>query len=273
MEASLLIKLDSKQIKKIELNILNQFDLFCKEHNIQYYLSGGTLLGAVRHKGFIPWDDDIDVCLSRKDYDWLVHNFTCPSGYLTMQSMKLNNFEAPFSKLVDNRTIVKQMYAKSDMNGHLWIDIFPVDGLPENLAEVKCIYSKCDFYRRILLLADARIGEGKTTFRKYGKYILKPLANLYGKKRCAEKIEIIARKHSYEDCDYVGAITWGIYGVGERMRKEEFERVVKVEFEGRIFDTFSCWDSYLKGLYGNYMKLPPVGKRKTHDMDVWLRGR
>ena len=69
---------------------------------------------------------------------------------------------------------------------------------------------------------------------------------------------------------YVGAITWGLYGVGERMLKSKFEKEVEVEFEGHRFPTFSCWDSYLKGLYGDYMQLPPVEKRKTHDMVAYL---
>ena len=105
---------------------------------------------------------------------------------------------------------------------------------------------------------------------KYLKYILKPVVSLYGKKRCVNKLENIAAEHPYNESDYVGIVTWGLYGVGERMLKTEFEKAVEVEFEGRKFPAFLCWDSYLRGLYGDYMQLPPVEKRKTHDMVAFL---
>lgn len=83
-------------------------------------------------------------------------------------------------------------------------------------------------------------------------------------------MEQIARKIPYENSNYVGAVTWGLYGTGERMLKKEFEKSVLVDFEGIRFPTFSCWDSYLKGLYGDYMELPPIKQRRTHDMKVYL---
>ena len=76
---------------------------------------------------------------------------------------------------------------------------------------------------------------------------------------------------TYEVTKYVGAVTWGLYGADERMLKSEFEKSVELEFEGYKFPAFSCWDSYLRGLYGNYMELPPIEKRKTHNMTVYLK--
>lgn len=263
-------KLSPDEIKKIELDILLEFARFCKENNLRYYLAGGTLLGAIRHKGFIPWDDDIDVCMPRKDYLKFIKTFGGWNENLEVKSNLKNNFGAPFSKIMDLRTKIDAKYTDNDIDTNLWIDVFPVDGLPENLEEVKEVYDKCDFYRRLLLLTGAKLGEGKSIFKKYAKYLLKPLANIYGKKRCIDNIEKIAAKYPYDDCEYVGAITWGLYGVGERMLKSEFEQAVEVEFEGHRFPAFSCWDSYLKGLYGDYMKLPPIEKRKTHDMVAYL---
>ena len=123
----------------------------------------------------------------------------------------------------------------------------------------------------LFMIAHARLGEGKSRFRKYSKYILKPIVNLIGADFFSHKIEKIARKIPYESAEYVGAITWGLYGKGERMLKSEFEKVVEVEFEGYKMPTFSCWDSYLRGLYGDYMQLPPVEKRQTHDMKVYIK--
>lgn len=265
------ILLTMSEVKRKELDILLYFKDFCKEKNLHFYLSGGTLLGAIRHHGFIPWDDDIDVCMPRMDYERLIEEYSNRYQKYSLRSEKLGNFTAPFAKLVDTDTRIDLQYTTDDINSQLWIDIFPVDGLPESLDEVETIYKKCNFYRRIFFITDAKLGEGKNIFHKYIKYILKPLSLLYGKKRCVKKIEQIAQKYQYEQCKYVGAITWGLYGAGERMLKSEFEKQVMVEFEGHEFPTFSCWDSYLHGLYGDYMKLPPVEKRQTHDMKVYVK--
>lgn len=264
-------KLSVIEIKRYELDILLSFQDSCKKRGLKFYLSGGTLLGAIRHKGFIPWDDDIDVCMPRNDYEKLLRVYNNDKEKYQLRAVKLNNFNAPYAKLVDTNTIVESQYTEDENNSHLWVDIFPVDALPENIKEVEKIYSKCSLYRQIFALADAKLGEGKSLFRRYAKYLLKPLAKLYGKDRCVKHIERIAQSYSYENSKYVGAITWGLYGVGERMLKSEFEHTVMVEFEGHQFPTFSCWNSYLKGLYGDYMKLPPVEKRQTHDMKVYIK--
>ncbi len=262
-------KLILKEIKNIQLDILKKFADFCKINNLRYYLAGGTLLGAIRHKGYIPWDDDIDICMPRKDYEFLIKNFKNLKN-IQLKSNLLGNLDLPFTKLVDINTIVNSKFDESENNEHLWIDIFPVDGLPDNLKEVERIYTRCNFYRKILMLSNCKIGEGTTIFRKYSKYILKPLAKLYGKQRCINKIENIAKQNSYENSEYVGIVTWGLLGSGQRMIKTEFEKSIEVDFEGYKFKTFSCWDSYLKGMYGNYMELPPKEKRKTHDITVYL---
>ena len=261
-------KLTLKEIQKIELDILIEFTKFCNENNLRYYLAGGTLLGAIRHKGFIPWDDDIDVCMPRPDYEKFIKMFRSPNEWIEIKSNRLNNLAVPFTKLVDKRTTVISKYNTSNVDTNIWIDIFPVDGLPENLNEVKKIYEKCAFYRTVLNLSTAVLGEGKSTFRKYFKYILKPLAQLYGKQSCIDNMEKLALANPYEESKYVGSVTGGLYGIGERMLKNEFEQDVRVKFEGYTFTTFLCWDSYLKGLYGEYMILPPFNERKQHDIEA-----
>lgn len=94
---------------------------------------------------------------------------------------------------------------------------------------------------------------------------------MYGARRSSKKIRQIACTIPYENAENVGIITWGLYGIGECMKKSEFLQKTTVDFEGETFSAFACWDSYLHGLYGDYMKLPPVEQRKTHDMQVFVK--
>ena len=261
-------KLSSEELKKEELSILSTFKDFCQQNGLRFYLAGGTLLGAIRHKGFIPWDDDIDVCMPRPDYKKLVQLYDNTDSRYKLISIEENKFYTPCAKMVDINTHIKAKYSTYAKN--LWIDIFPVDGLPEDLVEVKGVYKLCNLYRTIYMLNDAKLGEGKSLFRKYMKYLLKPIAMLYGKNRCLHKLESIAKEYPYENSKYVGVVAWGLYGAGERMLKSEFEKAVEVEFEGEMYPAFSCWDSYLTGLYHDYMTLPPESERRTHDIVVYM---
>lgn len=264
-------ELFSKEVKKIELNILINFDEFCRKNKLRYYLSGGTLLGAIRHKGFIPWDDDIDVCMPRPDFEKLIELF--PDKYkdiYVLKSVKKNNFQYPFIKIVNCKTKINCKYVDNKFENNLWMDIFPVDGLPKDKSKLDKIYNEVKFYRKLLILNFAKYNQGKNLLKKILKPFLIFVARLIGVSFCLKKIEEIASRYDYAKSDYVGAITWGLYGVGERMKKSEFEKVVYVDFEGYRFPTFSCWDSYLKGLYKDYMIIPAPKDRKTHDMKVYI---
>lgn len=265
-----MVKLSQEEIKKYELNILLKFDYFCKCNNLRYCLSGGTLLGAIRHKGFIPWDDDIDVCMPRKDYEVLINNFANIDENLAVRAHFKGEFSVPFAKIIDTRYGVSFKHQKNNYDTNLWMDVFPVDGLPDDLVETAKIYKAISRYRSVLLSSGATLSVEKNTIKQLLKYLIKPISALYGADRCVKNIENIALLHSYEQCKYVGAVTWGLYGIGERMLKSEFEKTVYVDFEGYKFPTFSCWHSYLCGIYGDYMKLPPENKRQNHDMIAYM---
>lgn len=109
-------RLSSDEIKRIELNILLKFDDYCQENNLRYYLAGGTLLGAIRHKGFIPWDDDIDVCMPRPDYERFIRSYSQAQYCYKLKSGYLKNFSAPFTKVIDIRTKVLSQFNESDVD-------------------------------------------------------------------------------------------------------------------------------------------------------------
>lgn len=259
--------LTDKEIKQKELEILLYFDEFCKKQTLRYSLCGGTLLGAIRHKGFIPWDDDIDVMMPRPDYERLILLWSDTNIY-QLRSIRLNNLLLPFSKIANKRIQVESKMDDGTINTNLWIDIFPVDGLPENNNEIQNIYRDTFIFRRLLYISSARLGEGQTPLKKYSKYILKPLVNAYGRKRLVQNIEKLALRYSYETSKIVGSIAWG-QSIGEQMDKKSFEQLIAVDFEGHILRAMSCWHKYLSGMYGDYMIIPPEGSKKSHRMVVY----
>ncbi len=262
-------KLSSDGIKQIIFNILCEFDQYCADNNLYYSLCGGTLLGAIRHKGFIPWDDDIDVFMPRYDYmrlQKLVKEMPFPKQYKLI-SYEEGTASFPFAKILDLNTKVEEKCMTNDE--YLWIDIFPVDGLSDDIEENKKILTEAHKNKNAYARSLAKFGEGTTIARA----ILKTPALIYhkliGHEKYAANIHTLCTKYDFDHSDYVASISWA-YGPGEMMRKEEFLQSVKVPFNGREFNAISCWDSYLTTMYGDYMKLPPENKRINHLMDAYI---
>lgn len=267
-------KLEINEIKKIELNLLVEFDKLCKANNLYYVLCGGTLLGAIRHKGFIPWDDDIDVLMPRPDYEKLLHMSNSELSkflptYIKMISWKNKTSNYPFIKMVDSRTKISEKFYKSDKEAHIWMDIFPIDGNPENKKDLSELYFKSKRMRKILMLKYARLGEGKNLFKKCSKYILKPVLKIINTYSLCCKIDENAKCYDFNTSKYIGGVVWG-YGPQESIEKESFLNPISVEFEGYFFNAPSNYDQYLKGLYNNYMELPPIEKRETHSFIAYI---
>lgn len=249
--------------------MLKEFDSFCKENDIKYSLSGGSLLGAIRHKGFIPWDDDIDICLSRPDYEKLISIFpeVLNNNYL-LRSIERNNSKYPFVRLEKLDIKIEDEYSNS--NQFLFMDIMPVDGLPNDKNEVISIYKKRKIYSKMLELCDAKLGHGKSISRACIKSILIILARCIGYKFWANQLDTLAKQYDYNASDFVGAITGGVYGEAECMVKVDFEKRVPIQFRDLTLEVFSCYDTYLSNLYGcNYMEIPPEGKRKISSIRAY----
>lgn len=260
-----------EEIHQRELAMLKLFDAFCKEHGLHYYMAGGTLLGAVRHGGFIPWDDDIDLLMPRPDYDRLQELVRIQPFLPTYEfhSPELHNLYDPFCKIFDLTTRVDKDFIKDPYDRYLWIDIFPMDGLPEDMEEVQRIYRRVLRLRRILKFMKAKEGTGASHIRAIIKPVLKPFALLlFGKKRTVDRIERIAKRYPFEGAHYVGGVVFG-YGPQERMVREHYIQEISMQFEDCMSVAPGSYDVYLKALFGDYMQLPPEDQRQVHFMKIY----
>lgn len=269
-------QLTIREIQDIELDIMKAFVKFCEDNQLTYMLCGGTLLGAVRHKGFIPWDDDIDLLMPRPDYDRLLNDEHLDDRALgtdiEIWHWRNGKSKLPFIKAVNIRTkmIPDSEYLRDCMEvGKIWIDIFPLDGTPDDLIACKSLCRRVKKYSRLLGLKMAKIGRGRTRRAKIFKPFVILALQMVPTRFLCRKIDSLSKQYSFAASAYVGHILWG-WDVHERMKKEEFLGERRLEFEGDLYRVPNCCDKFLSGLYGNYMKLPPVAARKSHVAEAYV---
>lgn len=265
-------ELTINEIKNAELSILIAFDEFCKKHNLSYFLSSGTLLGAIRHKGFIPWDDDIDVSMPRPDYEkfYELTKFNpIQKNFVTSFYRKcLNKTYFPFMKIVDISTQISEDPKKTRGVQGLWIDIFPIDGWPKNsqktLSKYMRIFKKYNFLRTKIIY--------KVNCQNFLKYIIKqslwvifsPVIPFLLK-----KMDSLMQKQKFTDSDFVFESLWPSNNRKPLPKNLFTPPRIQTEFEKQQFYIPSNYDLYLKSFFGNYMQFPPENEQKGHDFKAW----
>lgn len=264
-----LISLD--EAKKIELDILIAFADFCDKTGLTYFLAYGSLIGAIRHKGFIPWDDDIDLNMKRADYDKLRATFNDAMKDTPYKLIDIYDKESNYSyvKIVDTRT-VKYEYRFNNLNDSLGIDldIFPLSGCPTDLEEYRKWYKKLrrlyrrHFYKKMALskMFDFKL---KSFYHLFNMIRLGCLGSDVTK--ILKKAEKMHSDYLYEDCELVGSFE-SYFGTKEgcRWKKEWFEDTVLVDFEGYKFKAPKNYHEVLTTYFGDYMTPPPKEQQVTH---------
>ena len=252
---------DLNVVHQLQLQLLEYFDEFCKDNNLRYFLAGGTLLGAVRHKGFIPWDDDIDVAMPRNDYEKFITLCNkLDKDYKILSCELLNEHMIPFAKFVD---VNYQNYNKS-INGRygIRIDVFPLDGLGNSYSSAIKISKKIVLFRKFHYFC-------------FKKNIMSTLLNkLMIHKLFYFILKNIAIKNNFYDSKYVGSIVGGLRRLDEIFEYRVYSETMDMEFEGKIFKGMKYYDEYLTRMYGDYMKLPPKEKQVAeHNVEIYdMRG-
>lgn len=266
-------KITIHEYKSIVVSILAEIDRICRDNDLKYMLMYGSLIGAVRHKGFIPWDDDIDIVMPRNDYFKLMHIINSANNNYSFISIETGETIYPFGKVCDNTTIVKEKNFKT-INGYgAFVDVFPLDYMPNNVLKRKIYCFICRQYA-IWITHSARTSFERSNSWKINlkRYIAFKIGRQLKTTRLINRLNsiLINNDRKNKGSSYIG-VPWG-YNAEKLYPTELFSDVTYLDFEGHKFLAPKEYDTVLKLRYGDYMKLPPKEEQvEKHSLECFLK--
>lgn len=249
--------------KRIQIEMLRELDAFCRSHDIKYSVAYGTLIGAVRHKGFIPWDDDIDVTMVRSEFEKFLKVWKSEK-YELLVPMRKKRWEF-FARIVDPNTYVKfNKFPESPFG--VWLTIFPVDSRPDDESEWLEQKKKIDHYATLARFKCTVLTTDKLRnfFKRISHVLAAPLS--------LEKINknVMQYATQYEDKHTNKKIVWVNYNTYEQYPASLFDDYVDLQFEDITVRAMAGYDTYLRTAYGDYMQLPPIEQQQpSHDYTAY----
>lgn len=243
------------------MQILDKVSEFCEQNNIKYWIDCGTLLGAIRHKGYIPWDDDIDVGMLRPDFDRFMELFNEENDRYKFYSIENNDkFYFAYGKVLDTKTVLYEP-DKSGTKLAINIDIFVYDNAPDDVKKINFMYNKRDFLRLLHNLRTKRIAYRKNFIMKIVSKVANLILHMFPENFFIRKLSQNSEKYCNVQTKRVG----NFMGYA-RMScdKDVFDDFIYAEFENKKYKIPIGYDKWLRAFYGEYMELPPVEKRTSH---------
>lgn len=256
------------EMKRIELQIMDEVDRVCREHGLSYCLGYGSCLGAMRHGGFIPWDDDIGILMMREDYERLYELFSTERSSDRFRLISYRDETSPhaFFKIEDTATQVEERYMKPEYGSGVWVDIFPLDAIGDDPS---ALHKKVSRNQSLRYLAVTKPDTGSSRIIRWAKKLACPVVSKLGPYRFARRIDELAAASRAEDAAYVADLIAG-YDEDDVFPRTLFEPL-EVAFEDRRYFVPKGYDEYLTIVYGDWRTPPPEEQREAHILKAYRR--
>ncbi len=263
---------EMSDLQKKLIPMLKWFHEFCVEHQLKYYALGGTMLGIARHQGFIPWDDDIDVGMPRKDYNKFIElckDQRFEDYCLETIDTEKDDFYYGYSKIYDVTTTLVER-TKTNIKRGIYLDLFPLDGLGDTREEAEKEFYPIFMKYQFLLSRTCAYSKKRAFYKNVAITMARIIPNcIINNKKLMISIDKMCQKKDYNSCEYVGNIL-GNWGKKEIVPRSVLGEPTLYQFENILVYGAEKYDEYLSNLYGDWRQLPPIEKRVTHHDYVLL---